>query len=168
MGFESKSVTDTSATTDKNDPFLIMGFKHGKKWVDKNGAICNVGIGRITKNTLHFHFPFSPCFTLSSPFSPFLTLFHSFFNPVILIFTPFSLFVHCFSLFFTLFHIFHLFTLFSLFPLFSPFFSTPFSPFPFSLCFLIFHLFHVFHLFHSFFPILTLPSPLLFSSFSLF
>ena len=30
-GFESKSVTDTRATTDKNDPFLNMGFKHGKK-----------------------------------------------------------------------------------------------------------------------------------------
>ena len=49
-GFESKSVTDTRATTDKNDPFLNMGFKHGKKWVDKNGAKCNMGFGRITKN----------------------------------------------------------------------------------------------------------------------
>ena len=27
-GFESKSFTDTRATTDKNDPFLNMGFKH--------------------------------------------------------------------------------------------------------------------------------------------
>ena len=35
----------------KNDPFLNMGFKHGKKWVDKNGAKCNMGFGRITKNT---------------------------------------------------------------------------------------------------------------------
>ena len=50
-GFESKSATDTRVTTDKNDPFLNMGFKHGKKWVDKNGAKCNVGFGRITKNT---------------------------------------------------------------------------------------------------------------------
>ena len=50
-GFESKSVTDTRATTDKNDPFLNMGFKHGKKWVDKNGAKCNMGFGRITQNT---------------------------------------------------------------------------------------------------------------------
>ena len=49
--FESKSVTDTRATTDKNDPFLNMGFKHGKKWVDKNGAKCNMRFGRITKNT---------------------------------------------------------------------------------------------------------------------
>ena len=49
-GFESKSVTDTRATTDKNDPFLNMGFKHGKKWVDKNGAKCNMEFGRITKN----------------------------------------------------------------------------------------------------------------------
>ena len=31
-GFESKSVTDTRATTDINDPFLNMEFKHGKKW----------------------------------------------------------------------------------------------------------------------------------------
>ena len=37
-GFESNSVTDTKATTDKNDPFLKMGCKHGKKWVDKNRA----------------------------------------------------------------------------------------------------------------------------------
>ena len=50
-GFESKSVIDTRATTDKNDPFLNKGFKHGKKWVDKNGAKCNMGFGRITKNT---------------------------------------------------------------------------------------------------------------------
>ena len=42
---------DTRATTDKNDPFLNMGFKHGKKWVDKNGAKCNMGFGRVTKNT---------------------------------------------------------------------------------------------------------------------
>ena len=34
-GFESNSVTDTKATTDKNDSFLKMGCKHGKKWVDK-------------------------------------------------------------------------------------------------------------------------------------
>ena len=39
------------ATTDKNDPFLNMEFKHGKKWVDKNGAKCNMGFGRISKNT---------------------------------------------------------------------------------------------------------------------
>ena len=51
LGFESKSVTDTRATTDKNDAFLNMGFKHGKKWVDKNGAKCNMGFGRMTKNT---------------------------------------------------------------------------------------------------------------------
>ena len=44
-------VTDTRATTDKNDPFLNMWFKHGKQWVDKNGAKCNMGFGRITKNT---------------------------------------------------------------------------------------------------------------------
>ena len=50
-GFESKSVTDSRATTDKNDSFLNMGFKHGKKWVDTNGAKCNVGFVRITKNT---------------------------------------------------------------------------------------------------------------------
>ena len=50
-GFESESVTDTRATTDKNDPFLNMGFKHGKKWADKNGAKCNMGFGRITENT---------------------------------------------------------------------------------------------------------------------
>ena len=50
-GFETESVTDTRATTDKNDPFLNMGFKHGKKWVDKNGAKCNLGFGRTTKNT---------------------------------------------------------------------------------------------------------------------
>ena len=31
-GFETKRVTDTRATTDKNDPFLNVGFKHGKKW----------------------------------------------------------------------------------------------------------------------------------------
>ena len=46
-GFESKSVTDTRATTDKNDPFLNMGFKHGKKWVDKHGAKCNMGFVKI-------------------------------------------------------------------------------------------------------------------------
>ena len=50
-GFESKSVADTRATTDKNDPFLNMGFKHEKKWVDKNGAKCNIGFGRIIKKT---------------------------------------------------------------------------------------------------------------------
>ena len=50
-GLESKSVTDTRATTDKNDLFLNMGFKHGKKWVDKNGAKCKMEFGRITKNT---------------------------------------------------------------------------------------------------------------------
>ena len=50
-GFESKSVTDTRATTDKNDPFLNMGFKHWKKWVDKNGAKCDMGFGRFTQNT---------------------------------------------------------------------------------------------------------------------
>ena len=31
--------------------FLNMGFKHGKKWVDLNGAKCNMGFGRVTKNT---------------------------------------------------------------------------------------------------------------------
>ena len=39
--------------------FLNMGFKHGKKWVDKNGAKCNMGFGRITKNT--------PCWCLLVP-----------------------------------------------------------------------------------------------------
>ena len=39
------------ATTDKNDPFLNTGFKHGKRWVDKNGAKCNMGFGRTTKKT---------------------------------------------------------------------------------------------------------------------
>ena len=68
-GFESKCVTDTRATTDKNDPFLNMGFKHGKKWVDKNGAKCNMGFGRITKNT---HFLFCPnCASLFCPVSVF-------------------------------------------------------------------------------------------------
>ena len=38
------------ATTDKNDPFLNKMFKHGEKWVHKNGAKCNVGFGRITQN----------------------------------------------------------------------------------------------------------------------
>ena len=47
-GCESKT---QMATTDKNDSFLILGFKHGKKWVDKNGTKCNMGFGRITKNT---------------------------------------------------------------------------------------------------------------------
>ena len=37
-GIETESATDTRATTDNNDPFLNTGFKHGKKWVDKNGA----------------------------------------------------------------------------------------------------------------------------------
>ena len=50
--FESKSVTDTRATTDKNDPFLNVGFKHGKKRVDKNVAKCKMGFGRKTENTL--------------------------------------------------------------------------------------------------------------------
>ena len=50
-GDSNLKVSQTRATTDKNDPFLNMGFKHGKKWVDKNGAKCNMGFGRITKNT---------------------------------------------------------------------------------------------------------------------
>ena len=50
-GFESKSVTDTRATTDKNDTFLNKEFKHGKKWVDKSGAKCDMVFGRITQNT---------------------------------------------------------------------------------------------------------------------
>ena len=33
------------ATTDKNDLFLNMEFKHGKKWADKNGAKCKKGSG---------------------------------------------------------------------------------------------------------------------------
>ena len=41
--FESKSVTDTRATTDKNDPFLNVGFKHG--WVDKMGQNATWGSG---------------------------------------------------------------------------------------------------------------------------
>ena len=53
-GFESESVTDTRATTDKKDPFFNMGFKHGK-WVDKNGAKCSMGFGRVTKNTHQSH-----------------------------------------------------------------------------------------------------------------
>ena len=35
----------------KNDPFLNMGFKHGKSVWTKNGAKCNMGFGRKTKNT---------------------------------------------------------------------------------------------------------------------
>ena len=50
-GFESKSVTDTRATTEKIDPFLNIGFKRGKSGWTKNGAKCNMGFGRITKNT---------------------------------------------------------------------------------------------------------------------
>ena len=37
-GFETKSVTDTRVTTDKNDPFLNTGFKHWKKWVWGSGV----------------------------------------------------------------------------------------------------------------------------------
>ena len=29
--------------------FLNMGFKHGEKWVDKNGAKCIAGFGRVIK-----------------------------------------------------------------------------------------------------------------------
>ena len=36
----------------KNDPFLNVGFKRGTKWVDKNGAKCNMGLGHLTENTL--------------------------------------------------------------------------------------------------------------------
>ena len=43
-GDSNLSVTDTKATTDKNDPFLNMGFKHGKKWVDKNGEKLQCGV----------------------------------------------------------------------------------------------------------------------------
>ena len=46
-GFESKSVTDTRVTTDKNDPFWNMGFKHEKKRMDKNGAKCNMGFSGV-------------------------------------------------------------------------------------------------------------------------
>ena len=38
--------------TDKHDTFLNLGFKHGKKWVGKNRAKCNMGFGPVTKNTL--------------------------------------------------------------------------------------------------------------------
>ena len=79
-GFESKSVTDARATTDKNDPFLNMRFKHGKKWVDKNGAKRDMEFGRITKTTPFFTLFLSPLtprllFPLlppSLPSSPFL------------------------------------------------------------------------------------------------
>ena len=54
-GFETKSVTDTRATTDKNDPFLNMLFKHGKKVSGQTWAKCNMGFGRITKNTCRAH-----------------------------------------------------------------------------------------------------------------
>ena len=37
--------TDTRATTDKNDPFLNMGFKHGKNGWTKNGANAIWGSG---------------------------------------------------------------------------------------------------------------------------
>ena len=50
-GIRNQKCHRTGATTDKNDPFLNMGFKHGKKWVDKNGAKCKMGFGRATKNT---------------------------------------------------------------------------------------------------------------------
>ena len=43
-GFESKSVIDTRVTMDKYDPFLNMGFKHGKKWVDKNWGKMQHGV----------------------------------------------------------------------------------------------------------------------------
>ena len=36
---------------DKNDEFLNMVFKLGKKWVDKNGAKCNMVFGCKTKKT---------------------------------------------------------------------------------------------------------------------
>ena len=39
------------ATTDKNEPFLKMGFRLAKSGWTKNGAKCNMGFGRITKNT---------------------------------------------------------------------------------------------------------------------
>ena len=49
-GFESGSVIDTRATTDKNDPFLSVGFTGKSGWT-KNGSNCNVGFGRLTENT---------------------------------------------------------------------------------------------------------------------
>ena len=36
----------------KDDPFLNMGFKPGKKWLDKNGGKCNMGFrAKNSKNT---------------------------------------------------------------------------------------------------------------------
>ena len=43
-GFETKSFTDTRATSDKNDPFLTMGFKHGETWVDKKWGRMQYGV----------------------------------------------------------------------------------------------------------------------------
>ena len=40
-GFESISVTDTRAKTDRNDPFLNRS-KHEKRWMDKKWAKCNM------------------------------------------------------------------------------------------------------------------------------
>ena len=51
QGFESKSVTDTRATTDKNDPFLKCGSNRGKSGWTKIGAKCNMVFGRMTKNS---------------------------------------------------------------------------------------------------------------------
>ena len=50
FGDSNLSVTDTRATTDKNDPLLNMVFKHGK-WVDKNEGTMQYGFWRFTKNT---------------------------------------------------------------------------------------------------------------------
>ena len=52
-GDSTKSVTDTRSTTDRNDLFLNMGSNTGKSWLNKNGAKCNEGFGRTTKNTPH-------------------------------------------------------------------------------------------------------------------
>ena len=44
--------------------FVNMGFKHGEKWVDKNGVKCNMGFGAYNKIThfsvFLFHFSYFP------------------------------------------------------------------------------------------------------------
>ena len=38
----------------KNGSFLSVGIKHGKKWVDKNGAKCKFGSAEKNQNTPEF------------------------------------------------------------------------------------------------------------------
>ena len=52
-GDESKSVTDTRATTDKNDPLLNMGFKHGKSGWTEMGQNAIWGSGKKLKIPLN-------------------------------------------------------------------------------------------------------------------